>query len=173
MDRLLVDLLNYARLGSSDGHESEIDLNQLVENSFELLNGAEHFDLQIPKSLPTFNTLKVPLELVFRNLMNNAMKHHDRERGTVRVTFDDESPDFYTIYVSDDGPGIEERDRERAFEIFRQLKHGDRAKGSGMGLAMIRKTVQNYGGKIKIIDPKLSRGTTFQFTWPKVIPEDD
>ena len=70
------------------------------------------------------------------------------------------------ITVSDDGPGIPEKYRERVFEIMTTLKPRDEIEGSGMGLALVRKIVDIYGGQLRWMSAPDERGTSIQLTFP-------
>ena len=115
----------------------------------------------MPKLLAT----RTPLETVLRNLINNAIKHHDRADGHVHIVAE-EHDDFVEFCVIDDGPGIHPQYHERIFELFQTLKPRDQVEGSGMGLAIVKKTVENYGGSITVESTE-GEGATFRFTWPK------
>ena len=66
--------------------------------------------------------------------------------------------------VSDDGPGIPTTLHEKAFGMFQTLKRRDEVEGSGMGLALVKKTVETYGGTIQL-ESDIGKGATFRFTW--------
>jgi signal transduction histidine kinase len=75
--------------------------------------------------------------------------------------------DFFEFSVTDDGPGIDEAFHERIFLIFQTLQPRDQVEGSGMGLAIVKKAVDNQGGIISITSAR-GQGTTVRFTWPKI-----
>jgi signal transduction histidine kinase len=106
----------------------------------------------------------VPLEQVLRNLINNAIKHHDSGHGTVWVSVVADER-FYTFSVSDDGPGIPAQYSEKVFTMFTTLKPRDEVEGSGMGLAIVKKIVLAVGGNIQL-DTVVGKGANFIFTWP-------
>ncbi len=121
--------------------------------------------------MPVINSPKVPLELVFRNLVGNAAKHNDCEHGKINFEFLDLGK-YAQFTIEDDGPGIQPQYHDRIFGLFQTLKSRDEEEGSGMGLALVKRTVEFHGGSIKVIsDPSQKRGTTFVFTWPKEIEE--
>ncbi|MBL8473390.1 MAG: PAS domain-containing protein [Rhodocyclaceae bacterium] len=167
MERLLEDLLQYARIGRKKEQIEEVDISQMVSEIFDLLNAQRKFELVLAGDLPKFETWRVPLHLVFRNLLANAIKHHDRGSGRVSVSCVDAGAEF-VFRVEDDGPGIPEAYREKVFEMFTTLKSKDEVEGSGMGLAIIRKTTEEFGGNI-LAEPRSERGTCFRFTWPKAL----
>ena len=170
LERLLEDLLDYSRAGRVNGDVAATDTAALVRSAFFLFDPPDGFQLNVAESLPTFKTHRVPLEQVFRNLIQNAIKHHDRADGCIEVSSQDVG-EFVEFTVSDDGPGIELQFHEKVFSMFQTLKPRDQAEGSGMGLAVVRKTIESQGGKIQIASA--GRGTTFRFTWPGDIRNDE
>ena len=171
MNRLLDDLLEYSRVGRLDEKLSFVDCNQLVAAIVESLAKPKSFEVVVPQSLPKFETLKTPLGTCLRNLISNAVQHHDRENGKVKVLAVDDG-EFCRFDIVDDGPGIEERFQQRIFKIFQTLQAKNEGKGSGIGLAIVKKTIQSYGGRISL-DSKPGEGTTFHLHWPKVIQQQE
>jgi signal transduction histidine kinase len=85
-----------------------------------------------------------------------------------------EEDDRLRFTVEDDGPGIPEALQERVFRMFETLQPRDAVEGSGMGLAMIRKTARLYGSDVAVRSPaRDGRGCAFAFTWPKTMREGD
>lgn len=168
MEGMLEDLLEYSRVGRGKEHPEKVDVRELIENTVDLLAPPDGFEVRFEGELPVFETLETPLAQVFRNLINNAIKHHDRESGTIVVGVR-ELDDWYEFSVSDDGPGIEPRYRERIFRMFSTLRPRDEVEGSGLGLAMISKIVETWHGNVWVEDAEQGRGSVFRFTWPKVI----
>jgi signal transduction histidine kinase len=114
-----------------------------------------------------FTTAATPLRTVLQNLINNAVKHHDRKAGNIEISVH-ERGNFYEFRVDDDGPGIPPEHHERIWGMFQTLQPRDKVEGSGIGLALIRRLVQYYGGIVGI-ENRLPRGARFFFTWPKSI----
>jgi PAS domain S-box-containing protein len=162
MDRLLEDLLAYSRAVRAASSLEDTDCRTLVEEIVSLLPIPEGFDVRAVGELPRVSTHRVPLEQVLRNLIDNAVKHHDRSEGSVEVAGRRIDEGWIELEVRDDGPGIPPELRERCFGLFRAMsKRG----GTGIGLALVKRVVENRGGRISIHgnDP---RGTTFHLTWP-------
>ena len=139
----------------------------MVDNLYQLQSPPEQFSLKIIDALPRFNTLSAPLEVVFRNLLGNAIKHHDKPNGIITVSFD-EADKMYQFTITNDGPGIAKEHQEQIFQMFKTLKSRDEVEGSGMGLAIIKKIVELHGGRISVSSDS-DRGVSFVFTWPKNI----
>jgi two-component system, chemotaxis family, CheB/CheR fusion protein len=167
MEKLLDDLLAYSRVGRRLHKPEWVDTSDLVRGIQQFLVLPVGFTFETDLPVSKLYTERVPLETVLRNLVANAIKHHDRpQEGVVRVTTEDRG-DWVMFSVADNGPGIAPRHHERIFQIFQSLKSHDQVEGSGMGLAIVKKTVENQGGTIEV-ESDIGQGTTFRFTWPKL-----
>lgn len=164
MEKLLDDLLIFYRAGKAEGAEGMLDVNELVREIFDIQNNKPGLKLNLKNMLPILNTLSTPFEQVIRNLLSNAIKHHDRDQGVIQVSSRLVDENFYEFSVCDDGPGIPEKFHERVFGMFQTLRPRDEMEGSGMGLALIKKIIENYGGNIQL--KSTGRGACFIFTWP-------
>jgi PAS domain S-box-containing protein len=164
MEKLLDDLLIFYRAGKSEGTLSQLDMNEMLRDIFDIQNHKPGLQLELKNILPTITTLSTPLEQVIRNLLSNAIKHHDRDQGVIQVSFRLVDEHFYEFTICDDGPGIPQQFHQRVFGMFQTLKPRDEMEGSGMGLALVKKIVESYGGKIHLKSE--GRGSCFIFTWP-------
>ncbi len=171
MEKLLDDLLAYSRAGRVKGEVAEVDINDLVRDVTHLLALPEGFSVETVGPLPTVRAYHTPLELVFRNLIHNAVKHHDRAQGRVEVSARRRGR-FVEFLVCDDGPGIDRKYHERIFGMFKTLKPRDQVEASGMGLAVVKKTVESQGGFIQV-ESHRERGACFRFTWPQSVQDKD
>jgi len=170
LDTLLNDLLEYSRANRQQASLALLDTQELIEGLFPLYSPNDKFELEIVSPLPVFETLKSPFEQVVRNLLNNAFKHHGKGEGLIQISCE-ESDEFYTFMVKDDGPGIETDYFEEIFKMFKTLKPRDEVEGSGMGLALIKKIVEHYGGKV-YLESEVGKGSAFYFTWPKLMKSE-
>lgn len=166
MEDLLESLLTYARLTRGGQAVEPVDLSALAQEEWDLLNPPPGFSLRLAAGLPTLEGERAPLAQVFRNLLGNAIKHHDREAGTVTVEARREGPDRWQLLVVDDGPGVPDAMREHVFGLFKRLQPRDRVEGAGMGLALVKRLVERAGGTVEILPAGGARGTTVRFTWP-------
>ncbi len=166
MDNLIQDLLDYSRAGRSDEAAEPTDLAQLVEDICAEFAPAE---LRVTgvDSLPSVRAARTPLATVLRNLIGNALAHHDRE--SVHIALGCEAgEEGITLRVEDDGPGIEARFQARVFQMFERLGPTTSDCGSGIGLALVRRLVERAGGRIVLTSPvRDGRGCRFEFTWPE------
>ena len=169
MEALLDDLLAYSRAGRQRGEIAILRLDELMDElvSLNFPNGLPPgFTLQRDFDVKQIEACHAPLETVFRNLVTNAVKHHDRPQGEIVVQSRD-AGSHVRFCVSDDGPGIDSDMREKALTMFQTLKPRDEVEGSGMGLAMAKKLVNSEGGQMELTQNE-PRGLCVHFTWPKV-----
>lgn len=167
MERLLTDLLEYSRVGREESVIQMVNARLVIEELFKFSSPPEQFQLNLTGDFPCFKTMSVPFEQLIFNLLNNAIKHHNRKDGIVTVN-GVESDSEYIFSFSDDGPGIDAKYHQFIFKMFKSLKPRDEVEGSGMGLALIKKILDTYAGSIEI-HSALGKGTTFVVSWPKVI----
>lgn len=169
MTRMLSDLLTYSRIGRQEEALERVDTAELVQGIVASMPRPAGLDVQISGDWPTFETYVAPLDLVVRNLVGNAIVHHDRGQGVVRVACR-ASADALAIEVADDGPGIPAEWHEAIFLPFKRIADSTTGEGSGIGLALVRRIVESVGAKLTLrSDPANGRGATFLVQWPKVI----
>jgi signal transduction histidine kinase len=165
MDKLLNDLLIYSRAGRRYYTKtSKVDTGALVAEIVDLLAPPPGFTITIQENMPTLRVYPVLLELVFRNLIDNAIKHHHRPDGRIDISAR-ERGDLVEFAVTDDGPGIDPTFHERIFQIFQTLQPRDDIESSGVGLAIVKKAVESQHGVVSLISA-IGQGSTFRFTWP-------
>ncbi len=164
MENLLNDLLEYSRADRTDSESDITDARSLVEDITTLLVPKAGFTIMPSAELAEIEVTRIPLQQVLHNLVSNALKHHDKETGTIEIDVTTRKK-HHTFSVKDDGPGIEETYHEQIFDMFRTLRPRDEVEGSGMGLALVRKIVRRQGGDIWL-ESAPGAGTTFFFTWP-------
>lgn len=165
MERLIQDLLAYARARDSSTALASIAPRQFVQDIVELEDVPKGFEVTIDVAAHPFKAARTPLETVLRNLLSNALKHHDRTSGQIAIRLTDDDA-YCHIEVSDDGPGIPTRSQERVFKLFQTVSAAERG-GSGIGLALAKRLVESHGGKIRLESNDHSRGSTFHVWWPR------
>jgi signal transduction histidine kinase len=102
---------------------------------------------------------------VLSNLVSNAIKYHDKSDGRISVSFR-EYTDYYEFSVADNGPGIAKHYHDKIFVIFQTLQERDSFESTGVGLAIVKKILDDRKQTIDIIS-ETGKGSTFTFTWPK------
>jgi signal transduction histidine kinase len=166
MEKLLDDLLEYSRVGKAEDarYKEIIDGAELIYDMRLLLTPPPGIEIRVADGLRGISVPRMPLQLVLYNLIVNAMKHHDRKTGLIEIEAV-ACDGFLQFTVRDDGPGIPKEFQEKIFEMFYTLKPRDQVEGSGMGLALVKKTVERWGGTITVSSDG-SRGSAFTLTWP-------
>lgn len=165
MEALIEGILEYSRAGRIQAKVEVVDVTVLVAECVELLNPPPTSSVTTEPAMPTFETERVPLQQVLLNLIGNALKHSRRPDTIVRIRVADDG-DFYLFSVTDNGPGIPPEYHDKIWEIFQTLEPRDRVEGTGIGLALVKKTVENRRGRIWM-ETHEGIGTTFSFLWPK------
>ncbi|HEY4289831.1 MAG TPA: ATP-binding protein [Puia sp.] len=160
MENLIDGLLEYARISRDKSTKELVDLNALVGELAEIIvpKGCGF----IFKDLPTLWTERLLLQQVFSNLISNAVKYG---HGQITVSCRD-TGNFYEFTISDNGPGIPPEFHERIFIIFQTLREKHDKESTGIGLAIVKKIIEDNHCTIRIVSPDGS-GTNFIFTWPK------
>lgn len=164
MESLLESLLAYSRIGRVEDDPSVVDVSRLLEDVIGLQDVPDGFAIKVGAGMPTLHAARGALLRVFGNLISNALKHRERDDGVIDVTCR-EAGRHYEFRVRDDGPGIDPQFHGRIFDMFQTLKPRDEQEGSGMGLAIVKKTIERHGGGIRV-ESEPGEGTEFIFTWP-------
>jgi PAS domain S-box-containing protein len=164
MEALIDGILTYSRAGRVHDEPVEVDVGALVTECVELLAPPQETEVVVRPGMPTVLTERVPMQQVFMNLIGNAIKYNQRPGARVEISSQPDG-DAYRFAVSDNGPGIEPRYRERIWQIFQTLAARDKVEGTGIGLSVVRKIVETRGGTAWL-DSEVGKGTTFYFTWP-------
>ncbi|MDQ4141205.1 MAG: CHASE3 domain-containing protein [Bacteroidota bacterium] len=165
MENLINGILALARIGRRKLMEETVDTRQLLSEIVEMLAPPPGINIQLLDNLPELFTIRVYLQQVFTNLISNAIKYHHKSEGLVQVKYA-ELPDTHQFTVADDGPGIEEEYHQRIFVIFQTLQERDAVESTGVGLAIVKKIIEQQGGKITVKSCP-GKGSSFVFTWPK------
>jgi signal transduction histidine kinase len=165
MQDLIADLLELSRIGRVDVETQPVDLGALVDELVAELHVAHPQATIVIEPLPIIRANPARARQLFANLLENALRHGGRDDLTVRVWGRPAESSGAQIIVADDGVGIPREYRERVFGIFERLepRHGDRG-GTGIGLAICRKIVEQLDGDIRLGDP--ARGAEFVVTLP-------
>jgi signal transduction histidine kinase len=167
MNELIGGLLDYARAGHASCDVADVDTAVLVQEVLQSRGVPEGIQVSVAPDMPCLHTERAPLQQVFANLIDNAIKYHDRPDGHIRVSSRDIG-DFHEFAVADDGPGIPAEHHGRVFELFQRIPGESGVQGAGIGLAVVKKTIEAEGGSLHL-ESAPGRGATFRFTWPKAL----
>ena len=165
MSDLIDSILQYSEVGRIVNDSEQINLNTLIAEIIGQISPPENIEIIIKRELPTVTYEKVRMIQVFQNLLSNAVKYMDKPQGRIEVDYIEED-DSWTFSVADNGPGIEQKHFEKVYQIFQTLKPRDEIESPGIGLAVVKKITEVYGGKTWV-ESKPGKGSTFFFTLPK------
>ena len=164
METLIEDLLQYSRAGRVSAEVSVVDPLELVSEILEIQPLPEGFKVSVTGKSATFRTAKTPLQTSLRNLISNAIKHHDKAEGNINIHIKTEG-NYCVFVVQDDGPGIPESAQGRVFKLFQTLSKNKES--TGLGLAVSKRMIEAHGGRIELESSSEKRGCTFRIYWPR------
>ena len=168
MRKIIMDLLEYSRVGWQKYHFEKIDMNRLLTEVAGMYNSnTEHKTTRIVwKDMPEIVAAKIPLQQLFQNLIGNAIKYQQLDNIPEITISATTLNDCWQFAVADNGIGIDAEYFDRIFVIFQRLHNKNEYSGTGIGLAICKKIVDNHSGKIWVTSEPL-KGSTFYFTISK------
>ena len=164
MKDLINDLLQYSRLGGPDGEFEDVDVAEILDSVVANLKvRIRETDAEIRwGEMPTLRADATQLRQIFQNLVENALKFRSEESPRVEIEAE-RLDEGYRFAVADNGIGFEEKNADRIFNIFQRLHERGEHAGTGTGLAIVKKLVENHGGEVSVVSSP-GEGTTFYFT---------
>jgi signal transduction histidine kinase len=165
LEALIDGVLEYSRAGRTDVETSKVEFEVFVKEAIELVGAKPNVKIHVDTQLPILQASKVAMMQVFTNLIGNAIMHNDKENIEINIGAIEKESEWW-FYIKDNGPGIEEEFQEKVFKIFQTLKTKDEMNSTGIGLAVVKKIIDNSGGRIWI-ESKAGEGCTFFFTLKK------
>ena len=163
---LINGILHYSEIGRGVQHPEAADLSEVIRDAISLLDPPPQIQVVVADGLPSFVVCeKVRLGQVFHNLIDNAIKFMDKPQGRIEIRCRDQGR-AWEFAVSDNGPGIDKRYFEKIFQMFQTLAPRDQRESTGIGLAIVKKIVELYGGNVWV-ESEVGKGSTFFFTFPK------
>lgn len=165
MRKIILDLLDFSRLNDQSEELSKVDLNLIIED-IKLLHKKQIEEKKAKikyKNLPTLLTYQSSIMRLFQNLISNALKYSKKEEKPIIQIKAEDIGSAWKFSVSDNGIGISEEFHDKIFVIFQRLHGRTQYSGTGIGLAVVKKIVENLGGKIWL-ESEENVGSTFYFT---------
>jgi PAS domain S-box-containing protein len=163
MKGLILDLLQYSRAGTSTIVPEPIQMNELVDEVLMLYKNSDaEFDIG---PLPTIQAGKTAMTQLMQNLIGNAIKYRSNTKPKVRVRAEEQETEW-KFTVEDNGIGIDPKFYDKIFVVFQRLHNKDKYGGTGVGLAICKKIVERYKGRIWV-DSIPGEGSKFIFTIAK------
>jgi PAS domain S-box-containing protein len=168
MRQIILDLLNYSRIGRVETDPGPVDLNYIMQTVVRDFNKTiEEKNAEINWSLlPVITADESSMQSVMRNLIGNALKYHEDGKHPVINVTGEETDTSFKISITDNGIGIAPEYKEKIFQIFQRLHSNDEYSGTGIGLANCKKIIENHGGNISVSSSE-GAGSTFTFEIPK------
>jgi PAS domain S-box-containing protein len=162
---LIEGILRYSRAGRQKSTLARVDSREIARSAVEAIAPPASIRVIIDESLPHVTYDATQLRQVFQNLVDNGVKHLGRPSGEISITCHDR-PDADEFSVRDNGVGIDAQHFDRIFTMFQTLKPRDEFESTGIGLALVKRIVERYGGTISV-QSEPDQGATFRFTVPK------
>lgn len=164
MSNLINVLLAYSRVQSESKNFSEVSVQKSLKDAIDNLYTkiAENDATITMDKMPVVKADAVQLTQLFQNLIQNAIKFKSNRKLTIHIGCS-KKENQWLFSVKDNGIGIEPRDRESIFTIFKKIHTGNQQEGSGVGLAICKRIVERHGGRIWC-ESEVGKGTTFYFT---------
>jgi PAS domain S-box-containing protein len=168
IDKLIDGMLQFSKIVRTKHKERQVNLNAILSDIKGTIAPSDHVEIAID-SMPDITCEREHIELVFESLLTNAVTFMDKTKGQIKVGCVEQG-NFWKFYVCDNGPGIEQKYFEKIFRIFQTLPKNDEPQTAGTGLAIVKKIVELYGGKIWV-ESQPGSGSTFYFTFPRTIED--
>ncbi|GAA4771982.1 MULTISPECIES: sensor histidine kinase [Flavobacterium] len=168
MDKLVLDLLDYAKSYMTHNHNAIVNTKELVSDIFKGLT--KEYTINRPElllsELPTIISSEIALTIIFQNLIANALKYQSGGKTPKIEVSCKENEAEWIFEIKDNGIGIEQDNLAIIFEPFKRLHNQSEFSGSGLGLAACKKVIESLKGTIKVTSEK-NNGSRFIFTIPK------
>jgi|GEM_PF-2252378 len=165
MGNLIEGILQYSQVEIEKSSSTPVQTDEVVTHVLNALAPDQQFTINAQPNLPVVTADFVRVQQVFQNVLSNAIKYCNQEKGEITLGFSD-AEDFWEFSVKDNGDGIDKRHHDRIFKIFQTLRPRDEMENTGIGLTITKKVIETYGGSIWLESEK-GQGTTFFFTLPK------
>jgi signal transduction histidine kinase len=169
MNQLTQGIMDYAKIEVCAGDTQPLDLKKtLIDLVFDL--GLKDEQLQLTGEVASIDVDTVNLRRVLENLIGNAVKYHDGAEALKITVSAKQVSGRCQFSVADNGPGIDPKFHARIFKVFQTLRSADMPESTGIGLAIVKKSVERHGGEITV-DSELDQGAIFSFDWPTNIAD--
>lgn len=164
MENLITGILQYSKASHPEIYEP-VQTKILINEVLQTLPCPPHIHIELADNFPLVHAEKVKLGQVFSNLISNAIKYNDKEKGLVKIDCADHESSSRFI-IEDNGPGIEKQYHDKIFMMFQTLQSEVSSENTGVGLAIVKKIIEKNGGEIWV-ESDLGKGSKFIFTVPK------
>lgn len=165
LDRMLIDLLVYSRIGRMQS-KGEVLWDTVVDSIIDQIQVPNGFRIIRDICAPEIHMGENDVMTLMSSLISNSIKHNDAKHGILKISTRN-LRNAVELTVTDNGPGIPPRFREKVFQVMTTLRPRDEVEGSGMGMANVRKIANHYNATIEWFTPETERGLALRFLFPK------
>lgn len=171
IQQLVNDLQEYLTLDVTTSNFNELNLLTPIQNALDTLS--ETIDRNKAEitiaPMPTLFGSTSQLQLLFTNLISNALKYNDKDTITIRISAENSNNHFHIVRVCDNGIGIPQKDLGKIFIPFERVHSNSKKPGSGLGLSIVKRVLQHHQGRVHV-ESEVGSGTTFTLFLPKTYP---
>jgi signal transduction histidine kinase len=166
MYHLINDILQFAEVGNTEELSVPVSSGELVESVVRVLAPQENIEIEIQQPMPEVGYPPIKLKQIFQNLIVNGVRHFGKPTGKIVISCAPQSQ-YWCFKVWDNGQGIHEKHFARIFEMFQSLDRKESPDSTGIGLALVKRIVEQNGGDIQV-ESEFGEYTCFSFTVPKI-----
>jgi len=164
--QLINGILKYSKTGFSETEVEDVNLYNLIAKIADRYNTSKQatgrpIKISMARTMPIVRHYETALYQVIDNLLNNAIKYNNKEVCEIDIKCTDKG-NYYEVSIEDNGPGIDDKDKERVFDLFDNLKT-QKKNSTGIGLATVKKLITETNGKVWL-EPSKKQGAKFVFT---------
>ncbi|MFN4122845.1 MAG: PAS domain-containing protein [Flavobacteriales bacterium] len=164
LENLIIGILEYSRAGKKSADISEFKGKEAICELIDSIGPPANAEIVVQNQIPSFHTEKLLIEQVFSNFISNAIKYNDKDSLKLEIGYKSNNDNTHCFYIKDNGPGIPEEYYEKVFGIFQTLQSRDVVESTGIGLAIVKKIVEDKGGRVWL-ESEIGKGSCFYFTW--------
>lgn len=165
MRELINGVLQYSRVGRLEEHKAVINLNEIVAETVDMIAPLGNVAVTVENRMPYVECSRTRITQVFQNLLSNAIKYMDKPQSWIKIGCVEENG-FWKFSITDNGRGIKEEHFEKIFQLFQTVEPLNESESTGIGLTLVKKIIEMYGGRIWV-QSTAGEYTTFFFTLPK------
>jgi PAS domain S-box-containing protein len=169
MNELVSDLTEYSKIGKVKTKIEEVDFGKCLNSLISKLNLGKNIEIRATKKNIIIKVSRARLEQIFSNLLSNAIKFNRSKKPHITIDCKD-TGDVWEFSVCDNGIGIDSKYFNKIFDVFQRLHTQEEYRGTGIGLAIVKRVVEGYGGNIRVKSAP-GKGSIFMFTLPKKVKE--
>ncbi|MCF7792812.1 MAG: PAS domain-containing protein [Candidatus Cloacimonetes bacterium] len=166
MHQLIEAIFEYVNVVNFDAEKIKVNMNKLIKNVTHKLSIPQKIQIKVQENLPEIVFERTRVEQIFENLIENSIKYNDKDTGLIQIKSEDKGSEWQ-FSVEDNGPGIDAKYFSKVFQIFQTLESKDDIDGTGIGLAIVKKIIDKYDGKIWL-ESEPGEGLKVIFTIPKL-----